>query len=230
MIKAAQYGKSFVQKGDFNYEYNTICYRECPKGTKVKDIPYLCEETTIDDEIIISTDIYKTTILTFENEDNIENEIFIENIETSKENKEEETNKSNNEKENLNYEVEISIIENIKEEIKKDHNFNSNIEEKKGKTHVMVYIGIAIAVIVVIAAGLIIYFFYKRKKKPQNIAHHETAEEPPANTNIDRAPETYVNSPINIYNVRNNREINNVSENRPETYSKDISKNIIISK
>ena len=94
----------------------------------------------------------------------------------------------------------------------------------------MVYIGIAIAVIVVIAAGFIIYFFYKRKKKQQNIAHHETAEEPPANTNMDRAPETYVNSPINIYNVRNNREINNVSENRPETYSKDISKNIIINK
>ena len=210
-------------KGDFNYEYNTICYRECPKGTKVKDIPYLCEETTIDDEIIISTDIFKTTILTFENEDNIENEINIEESiekEISKENKEEETN----------YEIEISIIENMKQEINDEHNFISNIEEKKEKTHVMVYIGIAIAVVVVIAAGLIIYYFFIRKKKQKNNSHHETAEEPPANTNIDRAPETYVNSPINIYNVRNNREINNVSENRPETYSKDISKNIIISK
>ena len=81
--------------GDFHYEYNIICYRKCPKGTKVNEIPYLCEETTIDDEIIISTDNFQTTILTFENEENIENEINIEdNIEkeTSKENKEEEIN------------------------------------------------------------------------------------------------------------------------------------------
>ena len=122
--------------------------------------------------------------------------------------------------------MEISNIE-----INEENNINSNIEEKKEKTHVMVYIGIAIAVVVVIAAGLIIYFF-KRPKKQKKNSHIETAEEPPTPpyTNIERSPETYVNSPINIYNVRNGREINNVSENQPQSYSKDISKNIIISK
>ena len=54
--------------GEFLYEYNTICYRECPEGTKDNKIQYYCEEVVINDEIININKVLETTELPFENE------------------------------------------------------------------------------------------------------------------------------------------------------------------
>ena len=59
---------------EFIYEYNTKCYKKCPKGTKVKEIQYLCEDILAESEINLTNEIYETTEISFENEIIIEEE------------------------------------------------------------------------------------------------------------------------------------------------------------
>ena len=71
--------------GDFLYGYNTICYRNCPPGTKVIENQYLCKGIIIEDEIIHTTnEVLETIELSYENEE--------------EENKEIETNEKKKEK------------------------------------------------------------------------------------------------------------------------------------
>ena len=126
--------------GDFLYEYNTICYRKCPKGTKVIENQYLCKETTIEEEIIYTTnEVLKTIELTYENEEEEENN---NEIEINEEEEEEEINQSENNNQEINEKEKIktsdivtdintygnenitNTVENNEEKINKESNNN----------------------------------------------------------------------------------------------------------
>ena len=99
--------------GDFLYGYNTICYRNCPPGTKVIENQYLCKGIIIEDEIIHTT-----------------NEV-LETIELSYENEEEE-GKDNMQEINEKEKIKISDINSYENE--KTTNTVENNEEKTNKS------------------------------------------------------------------------------------------------
>ena len=162
--------------GDFLYEYNTLCYRKCPKGTKVIETPYLCEETTIEDEEIIYTtnEVIETIELSFEEEEeNNEIEANEEEEEEKEENKEENNELEIKEKEkiinsdiitNVNTyenEKETNAVENNEGKANKDSNENNENGDYKELKVALISIGISICVVMIVSALVIIYFIRK---------------------------------------------------------------------
>ena len=109
--------------GDFLYGYNTICYRNCPPGTKVIENQYLCKGIIIEDEIIHTTnEVLETIELSYENEEEENKEI---------ETKEEE-GKDNMQEINEKEKIKISDINSYENE--KTTNTIENNEEKTNKS------------------------------------------------------------------------------------------------
>ena len=219
--------------GDFLYEYKTICYRECPQGTKDIETKYLCEEITIGDEIIITTnEVLETIELSFENEEEEEEEEINES-ENDKEEiyEKEKLKKSDIVTDNKEYENEtgINTIENIEEKVNKDSNTSDEKNDKNDLKAVIISIGVSVCVVFIVCTILIIYYVKKFLKK-RNIDIAVSSVNPQVNSNMDNPNHTLegpqVNkigeNPINIYNVRFD-----AASFDPE-YSKDISKNQII--
>ena len=159
--------------GDFLYEYNTKCYRKCPKGTKVIENQYLCEETTIEEEIINTTnEVLETNELSYEKEEQ-NNE-----IETNEEIEEEEINQSENNNQELNEKekmkisdivTDINTYENEKvtntveineEEINKDSNKNNQNEDYKDIKVAVISIRVSICVVIIVSTLVIIKKIY----------------------------------------------------------------------
>jgi hypothetical protein len=170
--------------GDFLYEYNTICYRKCPKGTKAIENQYLCEETTIEDEIIYTTnEVLETIELTYESEEE-ENNIEIEINEEEEEEKINQTENNNqeiNEKEKIKisdivtdintYENEniTNTVENNEEKIVKESNNNKKNENYKDIKVAVIAFGVSICALTIVSTIVIIYFIRKYAKR-NNIA------------------------------------------------------------
>ena len=220
--------------GDFLYEYKTMCYRKCPRGTKDTETQYLCEETGIDDEIINTTNEVSETIeLSFENEEEEEEEEKINESENDNEviDEKEKIKKSDIVTDNKNYENEIGIntIENTEEKVNKDSNTSDEKDDKNDLKAVIISIGVSLIVVFIVCTILIIYYVKKFLKK-RNIDIAVSSVNPQVNSNMDNPNHTLegpqVNkigeNPINIYNVRFD-----AASLDPE-YSKDISKNQII--
>ena len=70
--------------GVFKYEYKTICYKKCPRGTKYNEIQKMCEEYEEEEEMFETYEIIETNEFIFEEEKEEINEIF-PNIEEEKE-------------------------------------------------------------------------------------------------------------------------------------------------
>ena len=114
--------------GDFLYGYNTICYRNCPPGTKVIENQYLCEGTIIEDEIIHTTnEVLETIELSYENEEEENKEI---------ETNEEEEGKDNMQEINEKEKIKISDINSYENE--KTTNTVENNEEKTNKSTIII--------------------------------------------------------------------------------------------
>ena len=219
--------------GDFLYEYNTKCLRECPQGTKDIETQYLCEEIAIDDEIINTTNEVSETIeLSFENEEEEEEEEINES-ENDKEEiyEKEKLKKSDIVTDNKEYENEIGIntIENTEEKVNKDSNTSDEKDDKNDLKAVIISIGVSLIVVFIVCTILII-FYVKKFLNQRNNASAVSSVNPQVNSNLDNPNHTLegpqVNkigeNPINIYNVRFD-----AASLDPE-YSKDISKNQII--
>ena len=218
--------------GDFLYEYNTKCYRKCPRGTKDIETQYLCEETGIDDEIINTTnEVLETIELSFEKEENEEEEI--NEYENDNEEIDEKENIKNSDivTDNKEYENEIGIntIENTEEKVNKDSNNSEEKEDKNDLKAVIISMGVSVGVVFIVCTILIIYYVKKFLKQRNNDIAVSSVN-PQVNSNMDNPnnliEEPPVNkigeNPINIYNVRFD-----AASLDPE-YSKDISKNQII--
>ena len=217
--------------GDFLYEYNTKCLRECPQGTKDIETQYLCEEITIDDEIINTTnEVLETIELSFENE---EEEEEINESENDKEEiyEKEKLKKSDIVTDNKEYENEIGIntIENTEEKVNKDSNTSDEKDDKNDLKAVIISIGVSLIVVFIVCTILII-FYVKKFLNQRNNPVAVSSVNPQVNSNMDNPNHILegpqVNkigeNPINIYNVRFD-----AASLDPE-YSKDISKNQII--
>ena len=218
--------------GDFIYEYKTMCYRKCPRGTKDTETQYLCEEIGIDDELIITTnEVLETIELSFENEEEEEEEINESENDNEEIDKKEKIRKSDIVTDNKNYENEIGIntIENTEEKVNKDSNTSDEKDDKNDLKAVIISIGVSVGVVFIVCTILIIYCVKKFLKK-RNIDIAVSSVNPQVNSNMDNPNHTLegpqVNkigeNPINIYNVRFD-----AASLDPE-YSKDISKNQII--
>ena len=200
--------------GDFLYEYNTICYRKCPPGTKNIENQYLCEERIIEDEIIHTTnEVLETIELSYKNEREENNK-----IETNEEEEEEEKDimQEINEKEkikisdiNTNENEKITnTVENNEEKINKDTNNNNENEDYKGTKVAIISIGVSICVVVIVATLAIICFIRKIAIR-NNIAPVISSVNPAISSNIDNKnsmieepkENKIQENPINIYNV-----------------------------
>ena len=218
--------------GDFLYEYNTKCYRKCPRGTKDIVTQYLCEETGIDDEIIITTnEVLETIELSFEKEENEEEEINEYENDNEEIDEKENIKKSDIVTNNKEYEKEtgINTIENTEEKVNKDSNNSEEKEDKNDLKAVIISMGVSVGVVFIVCTIVIIYYV-KKFLRQRNIDIAVSSINPQVNSNSDNPnnliEEPPVNkigeNPINIYNVRFD-----AASLDPE-YSKDISKNQII--
>ena len=198
--------------GDFLYEYNTICYRKCPPGTKNIENQYLCEERIIEDEIIHTTnEVLETIELSYKNEREENNE-----IETNEEEEEKDIMQEINEKEkikisdiNTNENEKITnTVENNEEKINKDTNNNNENEDYKGTKVAIISIGVSICVVVIVAT-LAIICFIRKIAISNNIAPVISSVNPAISSNIDNKnnmieepkENKIQENPINIYNV-----------------------------
>ena len=218
--------------GDFLYEYKTMCYRKCPRGTKDTETQYLCEEIGIDDELIITTnEVLETIELSFENEEEEEEEINESENDNEEIDKKEKIRKSDIVTDNKEYENEtgINTIENTEEIVNKDSNTSDEKDDKNDLKVVIISIGVSVGVVFIVCTILIIYYV-KKFLRQRNIDIAVSSINPQVNSNLDNPNHTLegppVNkigeNPINIYNVRFD-----AASFDPE-YSKDISKNQII--
>ena len=163
--------------GDFLYEFNIICYRKCPKGTKVIENQYLCKETTIEEEIIYTTnEVLKTIKLTYENKEEEENN---NEIEINEEEEEEEINQSENNNQEINEKEKIktsdivtdintygnenitNTVENNEEKINKESNNINENENYKDIKVAIVSFGVSICALTIVSTIVIIYFIRK---------------------------------------------------------------------
>ena len=210
--------------GDFLYEYNTICYRKCPKGTKAIENQYLCEETTIEEEIIYTTnEVLETIELTYENEEEEENNNEMKIIE---EEEEEEINQSENNNQEINEKERIktsdivtdintygnenitNTVENNEEKINKESNNNKENGNYKDIKVAVIAFGVSICVLTIVSTIVIIYFIRKYSKR-NNIAPVAPTVFPSISSNIDIKKDIIEEpkenklkeNPVNIYNV-----------------------------
>ena len=196
--------------GDFLYEYNTICYRKCPPGTKVIENQYLCEGTIIEDEIIHTTnEVLETIELSYENDEE-ENKEIETNEEEGKDNMQEINEKEKIKISDINtYENEkiTNIVENNEEKANKDTNNNNENEDYKGTKVAIISIGISICVVVIVTLAIICFI---RKIEIRNINIPVVSSVNSAvssnsdnqNNMIEEPKENKIQqNPINIYNV-----------------------------
>ena len=200
---------------EFTYEYNTKCYKKCPKGTKFNEINNLCEDILREDEITINLNNLTTEIslvkeiITNENVENVESDII------SKENVEKNNEKQiNNEEEKNKFDKDIQESDNAYENImnffqKNDleinnftKNYLENLEKMKenskteDKKYLWIFTGICIAFGLMIIIYIIFYFSkkYIKSKKISRISINEVSTNNKNNFNVI----SYVNSPDDI--------------------------------